>query len=580
LIFTVQLTAAQERSDARNEKGIEKASEKKALALLEEAGAAALTLALAENRVFIHMSVVDLLWAHDEKRARAIFDDATSSLIRLISNADNRADQDSVLSHLHAYLRNEMLRVAASHDVELALDFLRATRRSSLQPEGGSRVADVELEVEQNLSAQIAANDPKRALQMAERSLEHGISSGLITLLSRLRERDDEAATKLAKAILTKVRSLNLRSNEQARGAVMYLLQTAIRSHERAAASKETRTSEKQSPPILDLLSTRELMEIVATAALSAPLGDPVVNPKEYEIAKNFVWSLKFMRLAVDKYSPSHSSVLRARLAQINKRLDADNRIRSEFYDLLQEDNLDEALEIIAKAPPESRDMLYYEAAGKVLESGDKERGRELAGKISNSEWRKQVIADIERQSIVGAASDGKLDQVRQLLSRVGHDDERVKTLVQLATTLAKKGNNRVALELLSEARGLVSGRAETLAEIRARIEVARAYMSLEPGVSFDIIEPLIDQFNEISAAVLVLDRFEYRRFTRDGEFLLMQSSTLLNGIPAQFVYELSSLARADFDRARNAAERFKLPETRAYARLLVAKGALTAQRD
>lgn len=91
LAITVEPTYAQEASKAKSDNEAQKANEKKALALLDEIASAAMTMTLADNRMFIQFNLAELLWSRDEKRARALFQDATNSLISLINNdfADN-----------------------------------------------------------------------------------------------------------------------------------------------------------------------------------------------------------------------------------------------------------------------------------------------------------------------------------------------------------------------------------------------------------------------------------------------------------------------------------------------------------
>src|SRR5690348_12569874 len=61
--------------------------EQKALALLDNVITGASGLKLPENRVAILAMAADLLWAHDEKRARSIFRDAVNTLVEASNDA-------------------------------------------------------------------------------------------------------------------------------------------------------------------------------------------------------------------------------------------------------------------------------------------------------------------------------------------------------------------------------------------------------------------------------------------------------------------------------------------------------------
>src|SRR3979409_1552966 len=87
LLFSFALLApskglAQNDEKDKAEKQIEKRQEleRKTLAMLDEVATQALGLRLPENRSFVLAATADLLWAHDEKRARNLFWEALNNL--------------------------------------------------------------------------------------------------------------------------------------------------------------------------------------------------------------------------------------------------------------------------------------------------------------------------------------------------------------------------------------------------------------------------------------------------------------------------------------------------------------------
>src|SRR5438105_7534585 len=77
-----QQIAAQVDEKEKGEKELAKRQEleKKTLGLLDEAIGAAWSLKLSENRSYVLTKAADLLWPHDEKRARNLFWEALNSL--------------------------------------------------------------------------------------------------------------------------------------------------------------------------------------------------------------------------------------------------------------------------------------------------------------------------------------------------------------------------------------------------------------------------------------------------------------------------------------------------------------------
>src|SRR5438067_7964162 len=77
-----QQIAAQvdEKEKAEKELAKRQELEKKALGLLDEVIGAAWSLKLSENRSYVLTKAADLMWPHDEKRARNLYWEALNSL--------------------------------------------------------------------------------------------------------------------------------------------------------------------------------------------------------------------------------------------------------------------------------------------------------------------------------------------------------------------------------------------------------------------------------------------------------------------------------------------------------------------
>jgi hypothetical protein len=116
------LMTAAEKKKAADER------EKKTIALMEEILSDMQSLRLPENRIRVAMSLAGQLWPRDEKRARAMFKDAASSLNELTAAVESGDPNYLSLTELPGQLRQEMVQMVANHDPKLAVEFLRATR--------------------------------------------------------------------------------------------------------------------------------------------------------------------------------------------------------------------------------------------------------------------------------------------------------------------------------------------------------------------------------------------------------------------------------------------------------------------
>ena len=542
--------------------------EQKSLALLEDVIADIPALKLPENRTLAQATAADLLWKHDEKRARALFRDALSSLGELKPSSDRRATRYGEVNWMAFQLRQQVLQAIARRDAQMALDYLRATRRDESSPRAESlyQRPDPDLLLEQSLAAQVAANNPKLALQLAEESLAKGLSHGVIPLLLRLQEKDKEAGAKLASAIIKKLGSENFTTNPEAANLALSLVRMSTRPEANMPGLAQEPKRVRKVPPVLDEANLRELIDTMIATALSSPSGSPIF------------YMLPSIMPEVEKYAPARLPQLRSKLAEFRKTLDPQTKMWTEYESLLRNGTTEKLLEAAAKAPPEMRNALYHRAAWQAVSQGDGERARQIINdNLPDSAERKQMLADIDRQLLMRATTQGKLEEARLMLSRINSKNDRATALAQLAVAAVKKDARKLALQLLTEAYSLVSGRAKNDEQLQAQLKVAHAYALVEPARSFELIEPLIAQANEMIAAAAVLDGFGAQQgFFRRGELVLTPAFLAANGMYSQYSKDIPALARADFERTKAAANKFDRSELRLMARLLVAQGILS----
>lgn len=112
---------------------------------------------------------------------------------------------------------------------------------------------------------------------------------------------------------------------------------------------------------------------------------------------------------------------------------------------------------------------------------------------------------------------------------------------------------------------------------MNALFEIARAFSRYDSKRAFEIVDPLIDQFNELCTAARTLDGFGPEYYNNDE--LDLQNGNTLASIAGLMSNLLGSLALTNFDRTKSTSDRISLPEVRLRAYLDIARQTIQAAK-
>jgi hypothetical protein len=317
--------------------------------------------------------------------------------------------------------------------------------------------------------------------------------------------------------------------------------------------------------------AVRELAELIAAAALRDASATG---------AYGLMLAVRPLLPEMEKRVPARAAQLRQRLAEIDRTLDPRARAWAQ-YDSVMSRSPEAILEVAAKAPAEMRGQLYTEAALKLMRAGDTERARQIVSDNLRGEEREQMLGMMEQSELARSVEKGDTEGARVLASRIRAKERRARALAELAAAFALKGDKRSASQLLEEARGLIDRQPDNEREIEALLEVACGYALVEPAKTFELIDPLVEQANDMLTAAALLEKFgQGGGVFRKGEMILWVGIGEPGGAYARYVKALAELARVDFDRTRATADRFNRDEARLMARMVVARSVLSDRLD
>ncbi len=596
--------------------------EKSAYRLLDQVIDEAQSLRLTENRVRIQIDAADLLWDHNQARARSLFAMAADGVAEIMRTPDTGVRQVGPnQGRRPTQMRQELVLTAARHDAPLAYQLLAATRPAApAQPAGADPrnprpQVNSEDNLEQALLAQVASLDPKLAAQNAELMLEKGqFPRSIGEVINQLQRQDQEAAAKLTDKTLKRIQSANILTNNEAGNLAIALLATGPRMP--VAANSTSETTPKPQPqtqpraPVLEQSPYTDLLSTVIDSALKAtpqaqntqqrgqpnqrrgpgggggPNGGgfgqnntqtpPTDAQVEQSNARRLLGGLQTMLPQIDQYLPARAQSVRLKMTEMGLG-DASRLNMAQAFGALQQGdaNADALMQAAASMPPQLQSRVYQQAAFKAIDEGNTDRARQIATDHLQSGARDMVMQRIDFRELAKKAEGTRMDEIRQSLARLQSDGERIDLLLQRATDL-QTSNSKLSHQLLEEARQMTNRRATSYDHFEQQLKVSHAFAAVEPARSFEVLDPGISQLNELLSAAALLSGFELNIF-RDGE-LPLQGGNGLTSTVSRYGQELALLAKTDVERSETLAGRFQFPEPRIIARLSIVQGLLGVQ--
>jgi hypothetical protein len=175
----------------------------------------------------------------------------------------------------------------------------------------------------------------------------------------------------------------------------------------------------------------------------------------------------------------------------------------------------------------------------------------------------------------------GKVDEALRIIGGVPTARQRGVFIAQIAAQIGPGQKRASAMNLLEQAKSLLgpSVPAQDQVQFLALVEIARAFGKYDVKRSFEILDPLIDQVNDLCTAARTLEGFGPQSYDDDEE-LNLQNGGSVPQAAIQVANALGTLAVANFERARAASDRFRLPEVRLRAYLEIAQQTIPANAD
>ena len=514
---------------------------------------------LPQTRIRVKLQSAALLRTFDEKKSSQLITEGLTEARDYLATLkqDDQAYEEAV--QWLRQLRYEAVQTLAAHDPEAALSLFRSTRRPIEELNRDDQQQERQFEL--SLATQIAGKNPRRAFEMAQESLKTGYSTTLATTLRRLRQTDQDLANSLTKDIISKLLADKFLQNFEAMDTALTLIR---------ASSK---FSEQNALPLLAAQDYRALVQKIVNEGLTA-------TPTPNEVQKGNTPQRLLMNLKqivgneLDSLVPGATQAIQKKLAESSFKDPNDDWKR--FEDAVDNSTPETLKETIAQAPPELRDHLLQRVAERNIFKGNFAQAKQIINDSQmNPRARRDVLNRMERQAAQNEANQGHMEEALKHVAKIESAQDRAQLIGELANRIGSGQKKEQTLFLLETARSLLGTaiQGENLAHMNALINLAAAFSRYDSKRGFEMLDPLVDQFNDLSNAAKTLNGFGPEYFV-NGE-LSMQNGNSLSTLAYPVANALGSLSLTDFDRAKSTADRFVLPEVRMNLYLAIVQQAL-----
>jgi hypothetical protein len=545
--------------------------QKEAVAFLRETMADVANMRTLENRISFSAEMASLMWFHDEREARGLFNGVIGDFKELLLRYDSQMNSYGVPAEdeevgppnlfsgemsdraqlsrkfrIALAVRQQIATSLAEHDPDVAFTFYFDSGSVITNAEFRKQFENRDSYFEYNLISQIAEKNAVNAVQFGVRTLDKGLNYHHVDLLRKIYAKDADKGIEFGSALLSKAKS------DKSKMSDLYILGTLI---DFGTESFETSRKEGGKKPVYSQPDLKELANIIATAVLDGETG---------EEGMAYVGR-------IERYQPGRAAQIRARY---------DSRAKNSN---------------ISSAPPPmyrgyantASNVTYTSGQGSgggyanVNVNASIRREREREERAKAEEKLMNDVKNISTGELPKEERDKVIAQARKILMQTPGKDKKIMGLSLLASQVSRAGDKELAAAIMRDAESLVNPNPKNYQDFVFTWMLASGYAESDPDKAFPILEDSIGRANDLITAFVRVGEFidVAEEMISDGE---VQVGAFGGGMIRGMTKELgiaettiNTLVKADFAKTKALTNRFDRPEVRVLAKMLVLRAVL-----
>ena len=578
LIFLLMVGSAFGQNVADPKKDEEKEKlRKNAVSFLRETMVEVGAMRSLENRLSFGAELASLMWFHDEKEARVMYQGVTDDFRKLLMEFDtqlnnaalaeaNKSDDDDNFEAPGLFtgltskmtverklmkaleMRQQIAMSLAEHEPDMALAFFYDSLSTITNKEFREKADDRDSTFEVQLMTQVAETNAAKASQFAAKAIEKGFGYQHLELLKKIYAKDADKGIEFASAVVGHYKSNKLE------GSDMWVLHSLIEFGESTAVKLPKADAKK---PVLTTSELRDLTEVLAQEVLA--------NAGDGEGESGLGYMATF-----EKYTPTRAAQIKAKYRSKIAGGVGNYRVMSG----------DTSIATANAANAAANAMAYASNVAAVTPDADR-RAKAVEERLEAERKLMEEVATLGTKKLPKEEREKIVTQARKVIGRSGGKDKKILGLSTLALQVSKAGDKELAAEIMKEAETFVNLQPKNYQDYVLNWMLISGYSEVDADKAFPMLTDTILRLNgTIEAFVKAAEFIDVQEeIIGDGEVQVGQfGGSMLRGMTSELKIAeptLRSLAKADFARTRAAANSFDRTEVRVLAKMLVIRAIL-----
>ena len=477
------------------------------------------SLRLAENRSIALARVGALRCKDDPKGSRELLQRSINELVDSLATEPDTGQQPYEIYSPVASARNLVLNVIAGCDAELALRSLERTRPLSVQkalnktPETAGKIgspgdqtgniASSEFALQQRLVLLAATQDPDRNAKLLQDTIKGNLTSETLRLLTKLFEKNPEAANALAAETIERLASASysLPSNSSQLLLATNILLTATRDSKPGVAAL------KFDDAAIRSLSGKVIAYLLSIdPRIAAGFAQPMIRVAE-KFSPVSVVALK--KIETSRYPPGSIGIGASSDAQ--KLLQAPNQSPSQL------------IADAGKLPQAQRAPVIQQAANKMAELDQFSSAVELLNANFTGAALENALESLRWWYAAHLMNHALWAEAETVMDAMNTSNQR-SAYTQLAAKAFQSDavkNKDLAVRVLEKVRSTLPQRPTDQTELSQFMQLAAAFGPISPDDGFRLMDGITPPLNDLADATIIVQAFQHAQLSRSGEFRL-----------------------------------------------------------